>query len=460
MYQVDFNTPVNAFFIGIGGISMSGLAEILIDRGFHISGSDMRSSHITDHLKSLGATIHIGQKTENLNKNNTFIVYTAAIKEDNPEFQAGKALGIPMIDRATLLGQVMDHYKYSVGVAGTHGKTTTTSMVAHVLDACKCDPTVSVGGILKLIEGNIKVGKSDYFVTEACEYANSFFKFKPYIGIILNIEEDHMDFFTDLEHIRRSFRTYLDNIPSTGYGIIHKEILSDTAMYDDVACQLITYGFESEKPEYYPANITYNEMGCGSYDLMHKDQVLTHITLSSTGAHNVLNSVAVMAMAHLLGLDLTLSAIGISQFSGADRRFEYKGDLRGVTIIDDYAHHPTEIDVTIETARKIAKNNLWVVFQPHTYTRTKAFLDDFGLSLSKADGIIVTDIYAAREKDDHSVHATDVVEIIKRYNDNAYYIQDFDSVQNFLLTKVVQKDMLITMGAGDVYLIGESLLNN
>lgn len=460
MYQVDFNTPVHAFFIGIGGISMSGLAEILIDRGFKISGSDMISSHLTEHLATLGATIHIGQKAENIKPENTFIVYTAAIKEDNPEFLAGQSLGIPMIDRATLLGQIMEHYKYSVGVAGTHGKTTTTSMVAHVFDACKCDPTISVGGILKLIGGNIKVGQSDYFVTEACEYSNSFFKFKPYIGIVLNIEEDHMDFFTDLDHIRRSFRTYLDNIPSTGYGIIHKEILSSTDMYNDVACQLITYGFQDEEADYSPTNIIYDEMGCGSYDLVHRGNVICHISLKSTGAHNVLNSVSVLAMAHLLGLDLELAATGLNQFGGADRRFEHKGDYKGITIVDSYAHHPTEIDVTIEVARKIVKNNLWIVFQPHTYTRTNAFLEAFGLSLSKADGIIVTDIYAAREKDDKSVHARDVVDQIKRFNENAYYIEDFDKVQTFIQEKVVQKDLLITMGAGNVYQIGDSLLNN
>jgi UDP-N-acetylmuramate--alanine ligase len=455
MYQVNFDQPQKVFFIGIGGISMSGLAEILLDRGFEVYGSDRDITPI-----SKGATIYQGHDENHIHNDLSFIVYTAAIKKDNPEYMQGVSLAIPLISRAELLGQVMAHYKYSVGVAGTHGKTTTTSMVAHIFENCGIDATISVGGILKLIDGNIKVGSSDYFVTEACEYANSFLEFKPFIGIVLNIDEDHMDFFKDLDDIRHSFLTYLGNIPKNGYAIINSAALKETDLYDNLECNTITFGLSEVDSDYYPKNVSYNAFGLGSYEFYHHDTHLCTVHLKTTGEHNVLNSLSAMTMAHLLGLDLDQAAIGLSTFSGANRRFEYKGDLGGVTIIDDYAHHPSEIEATINAAKKIVKNKLWIVFQPHTYTRTIRFLEDFARVLAKADGIILTDIYAAREKDEHTVHSKDLLKAINSLNPNVAYIPSFDDVQVFILSHCVPNDLLITMGAGNVFLIGEDILNS
>jgi len=460
MYQVNFDQPLKVFFIGIGGISMSGLAEILLDRGFTVYGSDRDITPITNRLVVKGAIIYQGHDENHIQEDMGFVVFTAAIKKDNPEYMQSLNLNIPLISRATLLGQVMVHYKYSVGVAGTHGKTTTTSMVAHIFENCGLDATVSVGGILKLINGNIKVGSSDYFVTEACEYANSFFEFKPYIGIVLNIDEDHMDFFKDLDDIRHSFLTYLNNIPKDGYAIINSEAFRETDLYNNLTCKTITFGLDEMYSDYYPKNITYSELGFGSYDLYNKNDYLCSVTLKTTGEHNILNSLSVMAMSHILGLDLDLAAKGLSEFGGANRRFEYKGNLGGVAVIDDYAHHPSEIEATIKAARKIVKNKLWIVFQPHTYTRTIKFLSDFARVLAKADGIIITDIYAAREKDQHIVHSKDLLTAITALNPNVAYIPSFDDVQVFILTHCVPNDMLITMGAGNVFLIGEDLLNS
>ncbi len=458
MYTIDFKKPMHVHFIGIGGISMSGLAEILLEEGFQISGSDMKASAMTDKLASLGASIMIGQKASNITDDIDLVVYTAAIHPDNPEFCAVKEHGIPMLTRAQLLGQMMDNYKNPIAVSGTHGKTTTTSMLTHVLLAAKKDPTISVGGILDAIGGNIRVGKSDILVTEACEYTNSYHSFNPVISIILNVEEDHLDFFSGIEEIRESFRTFAQKLPKHGLLVVNGDMDCTDFIQEGVAADIVTFGITGKNLTYSAANISYDEQGNGSYDLVENGQITDHINLHVNGIHNIMNSLSVIAVARRLGIDNEDIKKGLLSFTGTKRRFEYKGERNGFTIIDDYAHHPTEIAATLNAAKKYPHNEVWTVFQPHTYTRTMAFLDEFAEALSISDHVIVTDIYAAREKDLGQVHAKDIVERMKKYDVDVTYISSFDDIEKFILKNLKNNDLLITMGAGNVVDIGENLL--
>ena len=458
MYTIDFKKPMHVHFIGIGGISMSGLAEILLEEGFQISGSDMKASAMTDKLASLGASIMIGQKASNITDGIDLVVYTAAIHPDNPEFCAVKEHGIPMLTRAQLLGQMMDNYKNPIAVSGTHGKTTTTSMLTHVLLAAKKDPTISVGGILDAIGGNIRVGKSDILVTEACEYTNSYHSFNPVISIILNVEEDHLDFFSGIEEIRESFRTFARKLPKHGLLVVNGDMDCTDFIQEGVAADIVTFGITGKNLTYSAANISYDEQGNGSYDLVENGQITDHINLHVNGIHNIMNSLSVIAVARHLGIDSEDIKKGLLSFTGTKRRFEYKGERNGFTIIDDYAHHPTEIAATLNAAKKYPHNEVWTVFQPHTYTRTMAFLDEFAEALSISDHVIVTDIYAAREKDLGQVHAKDIVERMKKYDVDVTYISSFDDIEKFILKNLKNNDLLITMGAGNVVDIGENLL--
>ncbi len=458
MYTIDFKKPMHVHFIGIGGISMSGLAEILLEENFQISGSDMKASAMTDKLASLGASIMIGQKASNITDDIDLVVYTAAIHPDNPEFCAVKEHGIPMLTRAQLLGQMMDNYKNPIAVSGTHGKTTTTSMLTHVLLAAKKDPTISVGGILDAIGGNIRVGKSDILVTEACEYTNSYHSFNPVISIILNVEEDHLDFFSGIEEIRESFRTFARKLPKHGLLVVNGDMDCTDFIQEGVAADIVTFGITGKNLTYSAANISYDEQGNGSYDLVENGQITDHINLHVNGIHNIMNSLSVIAVARRLGIDSEDIKKGLLSFTGTKRRFEYKGERNGFTIIDDYAHHPTEIAATLNAAKKYPHNEVWTVFQPHTYTRTMAFLDEFAEALSISDHVIVTDIYAAREKDLGQVHAKDIVERMKKYDVDVTYISSFDDIEKFILKNLKNNDLLITMGAGNVVDIGENLL--
>lgn len=457
MYQIDFNHPIHVHFIGIGGISMSGLAEILLKEHFTITGSDMKGSDIIDKLISMGAMVNIGQCKENITDSIDLVVYTAAVHEDNEEFAACVAKKIPMLTRAQLLGQIMNNYKYSVAVAGTHGKTTTTSMLSQVLMEADTDPTISVGGILDSIGGNVRVGSSDYFVTEACEYTNSYHAFFPYISIILNIDADHLDFFSGIEEIIESFHTFATNLPDQGSLVVNGDMDCLPQVTRDLTCNIITFGLNPSN-KYYPAHIEADEKGHMDYTLVVDGTEMERIHLNIGGTHNVTNSLAVIAVADLLGIPREYVLAGLSCFGGAHRRFELKGTLNNVTVIDDYAHHPTEIKATLTTAMHTPHHELWVVFQPHTYTRTKALFEEFAEALHGFDHVILVDIYAAREKDTGLVSSKELMERIKAYGTDARYFGSFAAVENYLLKNCKKNDLLITMGAGDVYLIGEELL--
>ena len=457
MYQVNFNNPIHIYFIGIGGISMSGLAEILLDKNFTVSGSDMKESDLTHFLAGKGANIVYGQRYENITDDIDVIVYTSAIKEDNPEWQAMQDKKIPSLSRAQLLGQLMKNYELPVAVSGTHGKTTTTSMISEILLAADTDPTLSIGGIFKSIGGNIRVGKGKYFVTEACEYTNSFLSFFPKTAIVLNVEEDHLDFFKDLADIRNSFYQFVKLLPSDGTLIINSDIDNYKDFCKDLECTVTTYGF-SENDDYYAHDISYDENGYPTFKVTIKGGESFTYSLSVPGIHNISNSLASIAFADLEGIDHTTIAKALKAFRGTDRRFEYKGSIGGVTIIDDYAHHPTEIRATLTAAKNYPHKHLWCVFQPHTYTRTKAFLDEFAEALSLAENIILADIYAARETDTLGISSKTLQAKIEELGKTCYYFPSFDEIENFLLEKCINGDMLITMGAGDVVKIGENLI--
>ena len=407
MYQIDFHKPLHIHFIGIGGISMSGLAEILLGEDFVISGSDSKSSPLTRTLEERGAVIYYGQRAANIKDDVDVVVYTAAIHPDNPEFACAKEKGLPMLTRAELLGQIMRNYDTPVAISGTHGKTTTTSMVSHILLAGDCDPTISVGGILPAIGGNIRVGNSETFVTEACEYTNSFLSFFPKISIILNMDADHLDFFKDIDDIRHSFRRFAELLPADGTLIIN----ADTPKYEDIIrdlpCNVITYGLEHDA-DYQAADITYDKYGHASFSVLRNGVKVGSYYLKVPGIHNVSNALAAIALGHLLGLSEEVIIKGLGSFTGTDRRFQYKGEVAGVTIVDDYAHHPTEIEATLHAAHNYPHKKLWCVFQPHTYTRTKALLPEFAKALSLADHVVVADIYAARETDTLGISSEDL----------------------------------------------------
>lgn len=460
MYKLDFDIPAKLHFTGIGGISMSALAEIMLSRGFAITGSDSKESEITKHLETLGATVFYGQKASNVSEDIDVLVYTAAVKEDNPELMAAKELGIPLLTRAQFLGQIMKNYPTAIGVAGTHGKTTTTSMLSQVMLAADTDPTILVGGIMPAIKGNTRVGHSDKLITEACEYTNSFLSFSPTIGIILNVAADHLDFFKDLDDIRLSFRKYAELIPENGALIINSDIDDVEYFTNGLKCNVITVGSDSSKSNYSPKNITYDDFARGSYDLVINGDTTTHIVLKVTGEHNIYNSLATIAAAHFMGINDSDILAGLQQYGGTDRRFQYKGKIGGVSIIDDYAHHPDEIIATINTAKHYPHKKMWVVFQPHTYTRTKSLLPEFAESLSKADAVVLADIYAAREKNTLGISSKNLMAEIEKLGCEVYYFPSFNEIENFLLENCSTEDLLITMGAGDVVKIGEHLLGN
>ena len=458
MYHIDFNHPNHVHFIGIGGISMSGLAEILLERGFVVSGSDSHESELTKKLESHGAQIFYGQKEENIIEGIDVAVYTAAVHPDNPEYAAAEKKGLPILTRAELLGQIMRNYKQSVAVAGTHGKTTTTSMLSEILMDAKTDPTISVGGMLDTIGGNIRVGGSGLFVTEACEYTNSFLSFFPTMAIILNIEADHLDFFKDIEDIRCSFRRFAQLLPENGTLIINSDIRNYEEICRDLSCRVITVGSDPEKSCYSAGQVSFDSGACASYELVVNGRLSGEIRLGVPGMHNVYNSLAAIAAAHELGIDDDRIRAGLLAFGGTHRRFEKKGVMNGVTIIDDYAHHPQEIEATLSTAKNYPHRELWCVFQPHTYTRTKALMDDFASALSMADHVVLADIYAARETDDLGISSGTLAEKIAALGTDTRYFHSFQEIEEFLLKNCINGDLLITMGAGDVVKIGEKLL--
>ncbi len=437
-------------FIGIGGVSMSGIAKILLNRGYRISGSDISESESVKELRSLGAEVSVGHEGSNIN-NQDLVVYTSAVHDDNPEIIEAKKKGIELIDRATMLGLIMKDYKDAISVAGTHGKTTTTSMLAYVLIDAGLDPTVMVGGTLDGIEGNLRIGGGDAFLTETCEYMRNFLKFFPRIAIILNVEEDHLDYYRDLDDIMDAFSDFVSLIPNEGFLAVNKENPNALMAVSKADAPVYTFGFEGA--DFSARNIEFSSYGYPSFDVYSGDSLFVRLSLSVVGIHNVLNATAVALTAHKMSIDADAIKKGLERYTGTRRRFEKKGFVNGALVIDDYAHHPTEIDATLNALSNVKHNVSYLIFQPHTYTRTLSLMDGFATTLCRADKVIITDIYAAREKDTGIVHAKDLADKIE----NAVYIKDFEDIRKYIRDNASEGDVVITMGAGNVCDVGPML---
>lgn len=449
----DLAPGAHIHFIGIGGISMSGLAMVMLKKGYKVTGSDRAHTHITENLERHGAVITLGHAAENVHGAD-LVVHTAAVHDDNPEMAEAKRLGLHLIDRAEFLGAIMREYHHAVGVAGTHGKTTTTSMLSHALIKAGEDPTISLGGELDLIGGNIRVGHSDCFVTEACEYTNSFLKFFPTIALITNIEEDHLDFFSGIEEIRESFRRFAELTKGIGSVVAWGADENIRIALDGCGCDIHFYGIGKDFE--YHANPEY-EKGLARFDVYHNDKKLCHLKLSVPGEHNVLNAIAAIAVCDLMGADLEKAAAGIEEFHGTHRRFEHKGFINGAEIIDDYAHHPTEIAATLKAVRSSGYNKVWCVFQPHTYTRTRTLWDEFVSAFDNVDELILVDIYAAREQYDGKTRSEDLARAIAERGVHTRYCRSFSEAEELLRKELKPGELLLTMGAGNVVEIGEDL---
>lgn len=446
--------------IGIGGIGLSAIAEIFLSRGYAVSGSDMKVSDTTYHLESCGAVVYYEHNAENI-CDADLIVYSAAVSQENPELKAALEQGIPAVSRAEALGALMADYDMSIAISGTHGKTTTTSMISLILENSHKNPTILVGGNLAEIEGNVKVGTSDYFVTEACEYMDSFLSLRPKIEIILNIDSDHLDYFKDIEHIVSSFDRFAKLVPKDGFVIAYDANPFVKTVVRDLPCRVITFGF-NDQSDFYASNIEFNAFGMPSYELYKGRNKLCTLQLSVPGEHNIANSLAAVACCHSLGVDIADIVSTLESFTGTQRRFDVIGVTKNnIRVVDDYAHHPTEIKATLSAAQNIPHNALWCLFQPHTYTRTMALFDDFADAFADADKIIVAEIYAAREKNIYKISSKELVTEIKRVHPGkeVYYISDFDEMANFVINNAVENDLVLTMGAGDIYKAAEIILD-
>lgn len=461
MKHLDFEHPCKVHFIGIGGISMSAYAELLVDRGFTVTGSDWKRSDLTTHLESLGVNVHYGPNNGVfVDPDTDLCIYTAACAADNAEILRARELSIPTISRGELVGEIMLHFKRNFAFSGSHGKTSSTAMLSSIAIEAGLDPTVQVGGVSSTIGSNIRVGHGEDMIVEACEYKDSFLSFRPTHAMITNIEPEHLDYFGTIDRERESYAKYSALLPANGLLVLNTGIPDYRDLFRDAACPIVTYGLESgPDTDYYASDISYNEYDCGSFTLMHHGEPVGRISLSVPGEHNITNAVGVSALSLSSGIPFESVVSGLANYKGTARRFEKKGEIAGVTIIDDYAHHPTEMTATMKVAQKYPHKRLVVVFQPHTYSRTAAFLHEIAEALVPADLVVFTDIYAARETDTLGISSDDIVRVLRDdFGKVSYHFSSFEETEDFLLEKCCTGDLLITMGAGDVVNIGDHLL--
>lgn len=443
-------------FVGVGGIGMSGIAELLLNLGYHVSGSDLQSSDITRRLAALGGRIHHGHAAENV-RGADVVVVSSAIHTDNPEIAAALAAAIPVIPRAEMLAELM-RLKYSVAIAGAHGKTSTTSLVAGILAEGGLDPTVVIGGKLKSLGRNAVLGQGDFIVAEADESDGSFLKYAPAIAVITNIDCEHLDFYRDLEHIKDTFLTFIDRIPFYGLAILCLDNASVQDLLPRVKKRFVTYGLASQA-DYRARNVTFSGLQ-SDFEVSFGGEDLGRIRLNLPGIHNVTNALASIAVGRELDIAFPIIKKALETAQGVQRRLEVKGEARGVTVVDDYGHHPTEIKTTLQAARESWPNRrLVVVFQPHRFSRTQALFDDFTRSFYQSDTVLVMPIYAASEKPIAGVAADALCESIRSHgHKDAHYAAGHAESLARLTQTLTAGDVLLTLGAGDVYKVGESVL--
>ena len=437
--------------VGIGGVSMCPLAEVLRGMGLTVQGSDMTESDTVKHLRSLGIQVAIGHNAENLGDCD-FVVRTAAVHDSNPEISGAVARGIPVYERAQAWGAIMQHYPNALCVSGTHGKTTTTSMCTHIFMAAQADPTVMIGGTLPLLHSGYRVGHGDTIILESCEYCNSFLCFYPTVAVILNVEADHLDFFKDLNDIEHSFHKFAELVPNAGHVVVNVDNQGAGDSVDGVDRPIFTFGLD------HPADCTAANLtdvdGAPSFDVMVHGEKYAHVNLHVYGHHNVLNALAAASAAYVLDIPGKAVEEGLAAFTGAGRRFEHKGTYNGAEVYDDYAHHPDELHALLTTAKELGYKRLVVAFQPHTYTRTAKLFDRFVEELKLADVAILAEIYAAREQNTLGISSSDLC----RRLPGSVYCSTLDKVTDQLRKIAQPGDLILTVGAGDIYRAGEKLL--
>ena len=434
--------------IGIGGSSMSGLAQMLLEQGFQLTGSDNLETYATRGLRERGVPVTIGHRAENV-QGAELVVYTIAILPDNPERVEAERLRLPTLERATLLGQLMEGCKTAIGVCGTHGKTSTTSMLAQALVEAEVDPTVHIGGSLDFIGGSTRTGKGGVFLTEACEFNASFLHLRPTIAVVTNIEEDHLDFYRDIDDIQQTFGKFLALLPPTGYAIGNGDDARVVALLQELTCHTVTFGM-APHCDWRPVNLHYDAEGRGSFDASWHGKNLGHIDLRVAGFFHVYNALAAVACAYAQGADLDRVCAALGHFVGAHRRFELTGEIDGVKLYHDYGHNPTEMRNVLSVAKLQPHNRLWAVMQPHTYSRVKRLFKDYLTCTRDADITLVTDIYAAREKDPGDIKATQIVEGMLANGVEAVHTPTFDDTERYLRDHWQPGDLVLTMGCGNI----------
>lgn len=460
--KAKYNKSIDKlFFIGIGGSSMSGLASIALKQDFKVEGSDMVSSSYTDKLQSLGVEVHIGHNYHNIPEDTDLVVYSAAIHDDNPDMQRARDLNLPTLERSDYLGLLSHAFNKTIGVAGTHGKTTTSSMLGALLYHAGLDPSVSIGGKFDEIGGNANLGHSEYFVIESCEFVDSFLKTDHYIGIITNIEEDHLDYFTGgLPQIVDSFHRFGSILPEDGLMIAWGD--SDTVMeaVQGLRAPIVTYGL-AEENDWVAKNILYDKEGNPHFDVYHHGALYGHFALQIPGEHNVLNALAVIACGEFLGIDAAVAETSLKTFSGAKRRFEFRGCVNNINVYEDYAHHPTELRVVVQSCLNHHYNRLWVVFQPHTYSRTKLLFNEFVDAFEGADEIILNDIYSDREgNEEWDIFSEDLAKRIKeRHCIPAIVLSDFDRIVKYLADNLDPGDLVLVAGSQTINKVAYMLVD-
>ncbi|MDR0889580.1 MAG: UDP-N-acetylmuramate--L-alanine ligase [Oscillospiraceae bacterium] len=438
----------HAHLIGIGGVSMRPLGLVLRGMGLVVSGSDMNASVSTAELMDKGISVHIGHSAKNI-RGADCIIRTAAVHNDNPEIAAARAQGIPVFERAEAWGLLMRAYKNAICVSGTHGKTTTTAMLTHIFMQAQRDPTVMIGGYLPLLHAGHRVGAGDTIIAESCEYCDSFLNFCPTIAIVNNIEADHLDYFEDLDAVKRSFRKFAGLVPQTGYVIANGDDENTVEALGDLPCT--TFGINA-KNDVHPENLSAD---CRSFDIIFMGKNCCHVDMQVYGRHNVLNALAAAAAACVMEIDGAAIAAGLASFTGAGRRMEFKGHFRGADIFDDYAHHPGELHALLNAVKLMGYTRIVLAFQPHTYTRTKALFPDFVQELRRADLAVLAEIYAARERNTVGISSRDLAREVP----GSLFFETLPEISAYLRNVLTDGDILLTVGAGDIYEVGEALLN-
>ncbi|MCD8343871.1 MAG: UDP-N-acetylmuramate--L-alanine ligase [Oscillospiraceae bacterium] len=437
--------------IGIGGVSMSPLGEVLSGMGLNIRGSDTRDSVNVEHLRALGIQIAIGHAAENIAPDTDFVVRTAAVHDDNVEVMEARRRGIPVFERSEAWGAIMKDYKNALCISGTHGKTTTTSMSTHIMMAAQRDPTVMIGGTLPLLHAGHRVGKGDTIILESCEYYNSFLKFSPTVAVILNIDNDHLDFFKDIDDIKKSFRAFAELVPPTGLVVANMDDANTMDALFGISRSVVTFGL-TDAADFWARNIRF--VGATSeFDIMYQGRKFTHVSLRVPGMHNVKNALAATAACVSLGAGPLAVKYGLSAFKGAGRRFEFKGKFNGADVYDDYAHHPGELRALLDAVEQLGYSRVVLAFQPHTYSRTKALFNDFLTQLKRPQLAVIGEIYSARETNTDGISSRDLVNQVP----NAIYAPDLESLEQTLRAIAAPGDIILTVGAGDIYRVGERL---